>query len=88
VGQYNPNEFQPGYGGVINSEGNVVNIGDLVTPDGKVKIDLNEAVELTVSDIQIGAVEIKDESTNNRMKVNSDGSLNFRVVGSIDGGVW
>lgn len=88
MGQYNPNEFQPGYGGVINSEGNVVNIGDLVTPDGKVKIDLNEAVELTVSDIQIGAVEIKDESTNNRMKVNSDGSLNFRVVGSIDGGVW
>ena len=88
MGQYNPNEFQPGFGGVINSQGNVVNIGDLVTPEGKVRVDLNEAVELTVSDIQIGAVEIKDESTNNRMKVNSDGSLNFRVVGSIDGGAF
>ena len=88
MGQYNPNEFQPGFGGVINSQGNVVNIGDLVTPEGKVRVDLNEAVELTVSDIQIGAVEVKDETTNSRLKINNDGSINMRVVGSIDGGAF
>lgn len=84
MGQYNPNEFQPGYGGVINSEGNVVNIGDVVNEEGRVKIE----AELTVSDIQIGAVEIKNATNDNRLIVNSDGSINMRVVGSIDGGTF
>lgn len=84
MGQYNPNEFQPGYGGVINSEGNVVNIGDVVNEDGRVKIE----AELTVSDIQIGAVEVKDATTDVRLAINSDGSINMRVVGSIDGGTF
>lgn len=84
MGQYNPNEFQPGYGGVIDSEGNVKNIADVINEDGRVKIE----AELTVSDIQIGAVEIKDASGDNRLVINSDGSINMRVIGSIDGGTF
>ena len=84
MGQYNPNEFQPGYGGMIDSQGNVKNIADVINEDGRVKID----AELTVSDVQIGAVEIKDETGAYRLKVNSDGSINMRVVGSIDGGTF
>ena len=86
MADYNPSNYAPSYGGVINSEGDVVNIGDLVTPEGKVKVDLSESIELTVSDIQIGAVEIKDATNAHRLAVNSDGSINMRVVGSIDGG--
>ena len=85
---YNVNEWAPSSGRVINSQGELVNVADVITPDGKVKIDLNEAVELTVSDIQIGAVEIKDATGANRLAVNSDGSINMRVVGSIDGGTF
>jgi hypothetical protein len=85
---FNPNDFSPSYGGQIDSQGNVKNMADAITSDGKIRVDLTEAVELTVSDIQIGAVELKDEGTNNRLKINSDGSINMRVVGSIDGGVF
>ena len=84
MGQYNPNEFQPGYGGVIDSEGTVRNIADVINEDGRVKIE----AELTVSDIQIGAVEIKDASGDNRLVINNDGSINMRVIGSIDGGTF
>lgn len=90
MGQYNPNEFQPGFGGVINSDGDVVNLGDVINEDGRVKID----AQLTVSDLEIGAVEIKNGMVNTapeanyRMRVNEDGSLNMRIVGSIDGGTF
>lgn len=82
--KYNPQEYQPSFGGVIDSEGNVKNIADMITEDGRVKIE----AELTVSDVQIGAVELKDSTNEHRMAINADGSINIRIVGSIDGGVW
>ena len=85
---FNPNDFSPSYGGQIDSQGNVKNMADAITSDGKIRVDLSDSVELTVSDVNIGAVELKDATTENRMKVNEDGSINMRVVGSIDGGVW
>jgi hypothetical protein len=50
-------------------------------------------VTLNASDVQIGAVEIKNGQATSpadeyRMTVNSDGSLNMRIVGSIDGGTF
>ena len=81
---YNPNEFQPGFGGVIDSSGNVKNIADIIE-NGKVKVDAS--FSLSPGDISIGAVEISDGSDNTRrLMVNADGSINMRVVGSIDGG--
>jgi hypothetical protein len=85
---FNPNDFSPSYGGQIDSQGNVKNMADAITSDGKIRVDLSDSVELTVSDVNIGAVELKDATTENRMKVNEDGSINMRIVGSIDGGVW
>jgi hypothetical protein len=88
VPDFNPNDFSPSYGGQIDSQGNVKNMADAITSDGKIRVDLSDSVELTVSDVNIGAVELKDATTENRMKVNEDGSINMRIVGSIDGGVW
>ena len=83
---YNPNEFQPGYGGVIDSEGNVKNIADVIQ-DGKVQVDAS--FTLDVGDIKLGAVEISDATeATRRLKVNEDGSINTRIVGSIHGGVF
>lgn len=96
-------DFSPGYGGKIDSSGTVKNIADTITgtgADAKVKVDIGSAnVSLTTTDIQIGAVEIKDASTDTRATVGANG-LNVEVkgntaaapfyvaiVGSIDGGV-
>jgi hypothetical protein len=83
---FDPKDYQPGYGGKIDSQGNIKNIADTITDDGKIKVDIGGNIELKEVDIQIGAVEIKDADGIHRMKVNSDGSINMRVVGSIDGG--
>jgi hypothetical protein len=91
---YNPLDYQPGYGGKIDSQGNVKNIADAITPDGKIAVDIGDVdVTLNASDVQIGAVEIKNGQATSpadeyRMTVNSDGSLNMRIVGSIDGGTF
>ena len=94
---FNPNDYQPGFGGKIDSSGNVKNIADAITgtgSDAKLKVDIGAtSVSLNASDVQIGAVEIKNGQSTSpadqyRMTVNSDGSLNMRIVGSIDGGVW
>ena len=86
---YDISNYQPGYGGVIDSTGEVKNIADIISEEGRVKIE----AELTVADIQIGAVEIKNGQATSpaneyRMTVNSDGSLNMRIIGSIDGGTF
>lgn len=88
--------YVPGYGGKIDSSGVVKNIADAITGTGtdtKVRVDIGDVdVTLNASDVQIGAVEIKNGQSTSpadeyRMTVNSDGSLNIRIVGSIDGGV-
>ena len=93
---FNPNDYQPGFGGKIDSEGNVKNIADALKKVGtetKVAVDIGDVnVSLNASDVQIGAVEIKNGQAGSpkdayRMVVNEDGSLNIRIVGSIDGGV-
>ena len=94
---YNPNEYSPSYGGQIDSSGNIKNIADALTGTGsdtKLKVEISDVdVSLNASDVQIGAVEIKNGQATSpaseyRMTVNSDGSLNMRIVGSIDGGVF
>ena len=94
---YNPNEYSPSYGGQIDSSGNVKNIADAITGTGtstKLKVDIGDVdVSLNASDVQIGAVEIKNGQATSpadqyRLVVNADGSLNMRVIGSIDGGVF
>ncbi len=91
---FNINDYQPGFGGKIDSQGNVKNIADAITNDGKIAVDIGDVdVTLNASDIQIGAVEIKNGQATSpaseyRMVVNSDGSLNMRIIGSIDGGTW
>jgi hypothetical protein len=97
MSSFNASEYQPGYGGKIDSNGNVKNIADVITgsgSDAKLKVDIGAtSVSLNASDVQIGAVEIKNGQATSpadeyRMTVNSDGSLNMRIVGSINGGVW
>lgn len=50
-------------------------LSDLVIEEGKLKVD----AELEVSDIQIGVVEIKNKDTDDRVKVNPDGSMDVNV---------
>jgi hypothetical protein len=94
---YNPKDFSPSYGGQIDSAGNIKNLADAITGTGAntmLKVDIGDLdVSLNASDVQIGAVEIKNGQATSpqdayRMTVNSDGSLNMRIVGSIDGGVF
>lgn len=91
---YNVNEYAPGSGKLIKSDGSVVNVADAYTSEGKLKVDIGDVdVSLTASDIQIGAVEIKNGQATTpadayRMTVNSDGSIPIRIVGSINGGVF
>lgn len=94
---FNVKDFSPSFGGKIDSSGNVKNIADAITGTGadtKVKVDIGSTnVTLNASDVQIGAVEIKNGQAEGiedqyRMTVNSDGSLNMRIVGSIDGGTF
>lgn len=102
MADYNPNDYQPGFGGLIDSSGNVKNSADVISGTGanaKLKVDIGStSVSLTTSDIQIGAVEIKDAATDTRATVGANG-LNVEVkgntsatpfyvaiVGSIDGG--
>lgn len=81
---YNPSSYSPGFGGVIDSAGNIKNIADVIQ-NGKVEV--NAAFTLSPGDISIGAVEISDGADpTKRLAVNADGSLNMRVIGSIDGG--
>jgi hypothetical protein len=94
---YNPQDFSPSYGGKIDSSGNIKNIADTISgsgTDAKIKVDIGSTnVSLNASDVQIGAVEIKNGQATSpadqyRMTVNADGSLNIRIVGSISGGVF
>jgi hypothetical protein len=84
---YNINEYAPGSGRLIKSDGSIINVADAYTGDGKLKVDAS--FSLAAGDIKIGAVELSDaDNADRRLKVNEDGSINMRVVGSIDGGVW
>lgn len=91
---YNVNEYAPGSGKLIKSDGSVVNVADAYTSDGKLQVDIGDVdVSLNASDVQIGAVEIKNgqaatPADEYRMAVNSDGSIPIRIVGSIHGGVF
>ena len=86
---YNPKDFSPSYGGQIDSAGNIKNLADAITGTGaNTKLAVDASFTLAASEINIGAVEIKDAANDYRMTVNSDGTLNMRIVGSIDGGVF
>jgi hypothetical protein len=87
---YNPKDFSPSYGGQIDSAGNIKNLADAITGTGaNTKLAVDASFTLAASEINIGSVEIADATDNTkRMTVNSDGSLNMRIVGSIDGGVF
>ena len=83
---YNINEYAPGSGKLIKSDGSIVNVADVIVGD-KLKVDAS--FSLAPGDIKIGAVEISDADVpDRRLKINEDGSINMRVVGSIDGGVF
>lgn len=90
MSNYNLNEFQPGFGGKIDSSGNVKNIADVISGTGstaKLKVDIGSAnVSLNASDISIGAVELKDSTTENRLAINSSGYIGVYIMGSVDGG--
>jgi hypothetical protein len=88
--EFNTKEFSPSYGGQIDSLGNVKNIADAIKGTGAdTKLAVDASFTLAAGDINIGSVEISDATDNTkRMMVNADGSLNMRVIGSIDGGVF
>lgn len=54
--------------------------GDPITPANPFPVDL------VGGDIQIGAVEIKDATTSDRAKVNTDGQLHVVLMGKVDDG--
>lgn len=98
---FNPQDFSPAYGGRIDSNGNVKNIADAITEDGKIAVDIGDVdVTLNASDIQIGSVEIKDATTDTRATVGANGlhvdvkgnspanPFYMAIVGSIDGGTF
>jgi hypothetical protein len=87
--EFNTKEFSPSYGGQIDSLGNVKNIADAIKGTGAdTKLAVDASFTLAPGDISIGAVELKDASTDDRLKINTDGTLNIRIVGSISGGVF
>jgi hypothetical protein len=88
--EFNTKEFSPSYGGQIDSLGNVKNIADAIKGTGAdTKLAVDASFTLAAGDINIGSVEISDATDNTkRLMVNADGSLNMRVIGSIDGGVF
>ena len=49
--------------------------------DGTVATSIAASITLNPGDIEIGAVEIKDSSSDQRMVVNADGSINSRIAG-------
>jgi hypothetical protein len=49
-------------------------------------IPSSQEVNGTVSVDSLPAVEITDNSGLRRLAINEDGSLNMRIIGSIDGG--
>ncbi len=53
-----------------------------VTSDNRLKVE----ADLTVSDIEIGAVEIKDGTTDQRAIVNEEGQLHVVLMGKVDDG--
>ena len=87
---YNPQDFSPSYGGQIDSSGNVKNLADAIVGSGtNTKLAVDASFTLAAGDINIGSVEIADATDNTkRLMVNDDGSINMRVIGSIDGGVF
>lgn len=89
---YNPQDYAPSYGGQIDSNGNIKNIADAITGSGantKLKVDIGSAnVSLNASDVQMGAVEVKDAVNDNRLSINSSGHIGVYIMGSIDGGGW
>jgi len=58
---------------IINADGT---IGDYTSP--------NALITLKTSDIEIGAVEIKNATTDDRLIVNSDGSINNKQIPIIN----
>jgi hypothetical protein len=68
----------------------VKNIADAIKGTGAdTKLAVDASFTLAAGDINIGSVEISDATDNTkRLMVNADGSLNMRVIGSIDGGVF
>ena len=56
-------------------------LGDYNGETKRVAVDENGQLLIGASDIQIGAVEIKDGTTDNRVVVNDDGSLKVDVGG-------
>lgn len=87
---YNINEYAPQSGNMITSDGNIKNLADTISGTGstaKLKVDIGSAnVSLNASDISIGAVELKDSTTENRLAINSSGYIGVYIMGSVDGG--
>jgi hypothetical protein len=73
---YDITQFSPGYGGTIDSSGNVKNIADTIDGSNNVKVSVTGGnVTLNATDIQIGAVELKDPTNENRASISSTGAL-------------
>jgi alpha-D-ribose 1-methylphosphonate 5-phosphate C-P lyase len=78
---FDVNKFQAITGRKIKEDGTTVNVADVIDA---VYDDVNNLIKVKayfeVSDIQIGAVEIKDATTDTRLKVKTDGVDNAIVV--------
>ena len=89
---FDPKNYQPGYGGQIDSNGNVKNLADTIVgtgEDARVKVEIDSLdVSLNASDISLGSVEIRDGVTDNRLAINSSGAIGVYIMGSIDGGTF
>ena len=89
---YDTSAYSPTFGGVINSSGNVVNVGDTLDGSGNVKVAVQGGITVNTGDIEIGAVELKDGTTDTRAVVDSTYGLavdvkriNGTVTTSISG---
>ena len=69
------------YVGYVDSNGSLNYLKP--TADGALPLDLTTSsgsISINVGDVQIGAVELKDATTDTRQKVKSDGTDNAAVV--------
>ena len=83
---YDISTYSPTFGGVINSSGNVVNVGDTVDGSGNVKVAVQGGITVNTGDIEIGAVELKDGTTDTRAVVDSTYGLGVdvkRITGTV-----
>ncbi len=89
---FNPQDFSPGYGGKIDSNGYIKNIADTIVGEGetaRIKVEIDSLdVSLNASEISLGSVEIRDGNTDNRLAINSSGAIGVYIMGSIDGGTF